>query len=47
MSRVNDLYANLDQTSNKAPGGLTTFTLMDKQNEYKEQTNLSVLEDCK
>ena len=42
-SRFNDLYANLDQTSNKAPGGLTTFTLMDKQNEYKEQTNLSVL----
>ncbi len=43
MSKVNDLYANLDQTSNKAPGGLTTFTLMDKQNEYKEQTNLNVL----
>ena len=43
MPRVNDLYANLNQTSNKALGGLTTFTFMDKQNEYQKQTNRSVL----
>ena len=43
LSRVDELYANLDQRSNKASGGLTTFSFIDKQNEYEEQTNLSVL----
>ena len=40
IPRVNDLYANLNQTSNKAPGGLTTFTLMDKQTNIKNKPTL-------
>ena len=40
MSKVNDLYANLDQTQNKAPGGLTTFTLIDNKTNIKNKPTL-------
>ena len=43
LDRVDELYKNLDQNSNKKPGGLTTITFIDQEKDYKEQTSLSVL----
>lgn len=43
LDRVDELYKNLDQNSNKKPSGLTTITFIDQEKDYKEQTSLSVL----
>ena len=43
LDRVDELYKNLDQNSNKKPGGLTTITFIDQEKDYEEQTRLSVL----
>ena len=43
LDRVDELYKNLDQNSNKKSSGLTTITFIDQEKDYKEQTSLSVL----
>ena len=43
LDRVDELYRNLNQNSNKKLGGLTTITFIDQEKDYKEQTSLSVL----
>ena len=43
LESVDELYKNLDQNSNKKPGGLTTITFIDQEKDYKEKTSLSVL----